>query len=317
MRKPLIIAVSSFIVLLLFFAFVRPFNDWSFVPNAELFSQYGSFVGGFFGTIAALIASILLYKTLVAQKGSFTFERFETTFFNLLKTQRDIKNELTVKFPYINQNFEIVYFPYTGDNFFKSAKNELEKIQKSLEQKTYLSYYSEDDKERDYREIEELDDNTQLPPTTFIDPEEKIKELFEKANWKLCNREYKITKIKWEQYQNKKSHLEKATYIYLLFFNNYHFLVGHYYRHLHHILKHIATQNGIINKKKYFGFLQAQMSSFELMLLFYNSLISQELQKLLVESNLLENLAIEDLLENSHNVNPKIKLRFRSEIIDT
>ena len=67
--------------------------------------------------------------------------------------------------------------------------------------------------------------------------------------------------------------------------------------------------------QRYSDFIQAQMSSFELTLLFYNSLSFPKLLRLLVVSNFLENLAEEDLISESHNCIDGIKLKKRSDLL--
>ena len=42
------------IIVILFFLLSSPFNDGSFNRNAELFGQYGDFIGGFIGTVFTL-----------------------------------------------------------------------------------------------------------------------------------------------------------------------------------------------------------------------------------------------------------------------
>ena len=67
--------------------------------------------------------------------------------------------------------------------------------------------------------------------------------------------------------------------------------LGHYFRHLYHILKYIQSSD-IDDKKLYMDFLQAQMSNEELYMLFYDSLSEYGYPKMynLVSNGLLENL---------------------------
>lgn len=56
--------------------------------------------------------------------------------------------------------------------------------------------------------------------------------------------------------------------------------------------------------KRYFElvqFVQAQMSTRELLMVFYNSFSFPKLRDLLIKYNLLENLTIENLIDKSHN----------------
>ena len=67
--------------------------------------------------------------------------------------------------------------------------------------------------------------------------------------------------------------------------------------------------------KKYIDFIQAQMSSYEMMLLFYNAISFPKLLKLLIEYNFLENLAVEDLIVISHNCIEGINLKKRKTLL--
>ena len=48
-------------------------------------------------------------------------------------------------------------------------------------------------------------------------------------------------------------------------------------------------------------FVQAQMSTRELLMVFYNSFSFPKLRDLLIKYNLLENLTVENLIDKSHN----------------
>lgn len=67
--------------------------------------------------------------------------------------------------------------------------------------------------------------------------------------------------------------------------------LGHYFRHLYHILRYIELAE-VENKKVYRDFLQAQMSNEELFLLFFDSLSNYGYPKMynVVSDGLLENL---------------------------
>ncbi len=55
--------------------------------------------------------------------------------------------------------------------------------------------------------------------------------------------------------------------------------LGHYFRNLYHILKFIFEEPELTNKKRYSNLLRAQLSSFELILLFYNCLSYNGIEK--------------------------------------
>ncbi len=105
-----------------------------------------------------------------------------------------------------------------------------------------------------------------------------------------------------------------------------------YFRHLYHILKFVRyseaqyfryssnhSQQADIHKKyrEYVQFVQAQMSTAELKLLFYNSFLFPKMQELLIHYGLLENLCIQDLCMKDHNCIPAFHLKNKNkEILD-
>ena len=136
---------------------------------------------------------------------------------------------------------------------------------------------------------------------------------------KLTNKQYRISKDYWNKIHNSDIQ-RKIEAIYGLFFQRYHYVIGHYYRHLYHIISFVkefdesrSEFNGI--SKKYVNFIQAQMSSFEMMLLFYNAISFPKLLALLIKFNFLENLATEDLIDKSHNCIDGIKLKSRKNLL--
>ncbi len=69
--------------------------------------------------------------------------------------------------------------------------------------------------------------------------------------------------------------------IYTEFYLKYEYLLGHYYRNLYRIIKYVNETDLIEEKLKqeFRGILRAQLSSFELMMLFYNVMYSEKGEK--------------------------------------
>ena len=63
--------------------------------------------------------------------------------------------------------------------------------------------------------------------------------------------------------------------------------------------------------KMYAQFIQAQMSSEELLMLFYNSFCFPKTKELIIKYNLLENLNIENLIKPEHNCIEGFALKHR------
>jgi hypothetical protein len=104
-------------------------------------------------------------------------------------------------------------------------------------------------------------------------------------------------------------HSEKAAYpdgqalqttqaVYKSFYDNHQAEIGHYFRHLYHIVK-FADEAPIDGKKKYVSLIRAQLSGYEHLLLFYNGLSEYGIQKfkpLIEKYSLLENMPQSKLL---------------------
>lgn len=324
------------IMTILIFSSVLPFNDWSFQPDSELFAQYGNFIGGFVGTIFSLVGVLLLYQTLIAQqksleqqilsqntqKQSFEIEQFENTFFNLLKTQQDLTGGIKAYFKTTDSKFNVTTSTILGREFFAYSKLELQRIWTSLESEKYMGTFSEDPGYFQYldQEIDMINDPNYPEYTTPIDAKEATRKIIEDERIRYTNTYYNISKEVWTEIKEKALD-RKIESLYGLFFKRYHYAIGHYFRHLYHIIKFTRnfrtseSKSDIVFKRKYTDFIQAQMSSFELMLLFYNSLAFPKLFDLLKEFNFLENLAEEDLISISHNCIDGFNLKKRNDLL--
>lgn len=67
----------------------------------EIYGNFGSFVGGVFGTIIGFVTLFFVYitytsqrKELKIQKELISQQQFESTFFNMLNVHRELKNSL-------------------------------------------------------------------------------------------------------------------------------------------------------------------------------------------------------------------------------
>lgn len=324
------------IVIIIWFATSNPFNDGSFVPNSDLLAKYGSFIGGLAGTLFSLVASLLLYKTLITQQkaiekqdiainiqqSAFEKESFENTFFNLLKTQQELSTGIKSYFDYLNRDFSKGIYTIQGKEFFAYSKNELLYIWSSINSVSYLGMH-QDDEESIYFLTEEID-KYYNPSSRFQSPpdiaEENEKVIRKNELLRYKNKIYNITENQWLEISSLPLD-KKIEKTYSIFFQKYHYAIGHYFRHLYHLIKfakeykpkHVFDYN--INKN-YVNFIQAQMSSFEMMLLFYNSVSFPKLLSLLIEFNFLENLAEEDLISPSHNCIEGVKLKSRKDLLN-
>jgi hypothetical protein len=92
---------------------------------------------------------------------------------------------------------------------------------------------------------------------------------------------------------------------YDIFFQKYQAKVGHYFRNLYTIIKFI-DQSDIENKKFYADIVRSQLSSFELILLFYNCLWRGGREKF---KELIESYEFFEDMNQSELINPDIHIR--------
>lgn len=96
---------------------------------------------------------------------------------------------------------------------------------------------------------------------------------------------------------------EAAVQAYMQVYRTYEGDLGHYFRSFYHIIKFVHESPGVRDKRRYTNFARAQLSSFELVLLFYNGLSplgSAKMKPLIEEYALLKNLSAKRLLSPRH-----------------
>jgi hypothetical protein len=102
--------------------------------------------------------------------------------------------------------------------------------------------------------------------------------------------------------QANKTSKEYCNDVYEAFFEQHKSDLGHYFRYLYNIFKFIK-ESDVEKKKSYTSIVRAQLSDNELLLLFYNSLSKNGVEKfkpLVEEYQLLDNLPVSQLLDKSH-----------------
>ncbi len=151
----------------------------------------------------------------------------------------------------------------------------------------------------------------------------KLKRTYEK---KLKPRIQDIRKNEKSEDEKEKEIVNIIVLEYEKLFQYNSFNLGHYFRYVYNIMKYVLTEvESEIEKEKYFGILQAQMSNDELGLLFYNSLskfsvnkkgepvFRNWLDKYKIIENIDGNYVFDDFLINKYSatkfwykINPKI-----------
>lgn len=284
--------------------------------------QIGDTIGGVTSPIVGIVSIVLLAYTLIEQlnfnKDQVQLQRqeqFKSTFFQLLQEQREITNSLFTTYegvdlrnPAKKQKIKV-----RGQEFFRMGKFVLKNLFDSMEYGYYCHSYDEEDIQSQmsfldsYSEDYYEDVNGKLYSFDFS----KLKE---KASFCFLNDKYKITEEEFKNYKHLTVE-QKIDFIYRRFFN-VHEECGNYFRHLYRILYFISqSENEEINdvrdekiqqqiSKRYFDLaqiIQAQMSTRELLMIFYNSFSFPKLKEMLIKYNILENLTIENLINPNHN----------------
>lgn len=264
-KTAILILVSSGLVALLFpYSILNGIKFLSFEINIDAYKDFASFVGGILGTTLSAIAVILIYQTYRLQDQE------------LNATKQLIKE----------QKFE--------QNFFQLL-NSQKSILNSL---NYFDRMSNDDKvgiEFFKLIMKNMDNDYQFLVRKFIP---------NRSNYIPGHNDYV------DQFQEFKieSELQTAQVSYVISFENHHNLLGHYFRHLFHIFKFVdsnlkkekSTPEAFARYKSYLDILQAQLSSAELAVLFYNGLVFEKMKAYLHKFSFLENLATDDLLIEEH-----------------
>lgn len=295
--------------------------------NPEIRGQFGDKFGSinalFSGfALAGIIYTIILQKKelslqreeLEETRGEFKIQnitlkkqRFESTFFQLLTLHNEIVE---------NMNIEVFDGKYEKRKFFEGALKQLKFKSANWDyyRFSFMQKLTEDeinqflvDKTKGYSFLVKLDEN-----------ERREIEKFSEENY---------LKFKSISIKEKEEFIQKD---YLDFFTTYQDSLGHYFRNLYHIFKYVYFTDLIIEEEKrvYSNIVRAQLSSDELVLLFYNSLtpilfsgdkpsLGYPKFKYLIEHfDVLQNMSKTLLLDTSHssifdnnkvNINPFVK----------
>lgn len=113
---------------------------------------------------------------------------------------------------------------------------------------------------------------------------------------------YKRFKEPWDKNYRVQRPMDGIRNAYAEFYRQYEPEVGHYFRHLYHLIKFIKNSD-VSDPKQYTNLVRAQLSSYELLLLFYNCLYDtgrDKFKPLVEEFSLLKNLPRHELLSPDH-----------------
>jgi hypothetical protein len=216
--------------------------------NPETAGQLGDFVGGYVGTIFALISVVFLYSTLKSQRQSSSIEKFENKYFELLRLHRDNVNEIG-----IGKDF--------GRKIFVNLIRELRAIQtitKNISTTLGLHYSSADIFRISFITLffGVGPNSSRLLKSALQNFDKRLVEQLEKTlNTKECKNRVKSERgFKFTPFEGHQSRL------------------GHYYRHLYQTVTYVDKQEIDIDKYEYIKTIRAQLSTHEQALLLINCL---------------------------------------------
>lgn len=320
-----LITFIGFIVIIVFvLCLCSNYRIGGHLSDAEMAitGQVGDFMGGVIGSIWALAGVFLYFSAIKMQNKELenqskfrredrildSIKEFENTFFALLASQQRIKNELSADFSdgKLDENHHLYEekIHASGNNLFKEASIVLKKLYAFCARESFvINLYPNKDLQ-------------------FAKTNEQRKQIIKAYSEDLAISNMGFNEILFKSVKGQKDELYRCKAVYFLFFIHYSSTIGHYCRHLYHILKYIdqaqldiliMVRNNFdgeerrdkmleVSKrfKRYTAFLQSGLSSSEMCILFCNSLIYPKARKLYLRYNLLENLLDIHLIKSEH-----------------
>lgn len=259
--------------------------------SANITSAIGTMIGGTVGVIFSLVSVIFFVFALESQKEESKILRvqtqlqaLETSVFNLFAFQNDIRKLVSERNGLNVSTNDIVDRPTTLSNL-KNTKASFESLFTALKSDSNFFLGKSNVGAFNYF-------------ATYII-------YMNQYNWKSPEEML----INYYQIDSNKLVTNGKSEVYKRFFGEFRSVIGHYCRNLYHILKYLfdkeqeekkSNKNSkevYIKYKRYADLLQAQMSTDELLLCFYNGLIFRKAKFLYQYYDFLENINIEELID--------------------
>lgn len=289
-KKDLIFLIILICILIIF---SLPISIWIIKSNASGYkllssdldlnyaSSLGNYLSGTIGLLLSAFAVYLIYITFKLQKEELSetktilrLQKFDQTFFNLAES--------------INFLVEKMYISKQNTAFIRTMTG--------YKEKTDLTEFSGYEFLRFFKDIfYEL-------YRSIIKIEKSEEPNLSKNLIQFLELENHILEAISERIGTKEDHL-KLSYIYLICHNKLESSLGNYFRTIYQclrLIKKLENDGYIDEAKNYANIFQARFNSWELALLFYNSLSFEKLKELLDHYNFLDNLYIEDLITSEH-----------------
>lgn len=228
--------------------------------------------------LLAVANILLLYETLISQNRGINNEKeahertqFETTFFNMLETFRNLTDE--IKLDYIDLNGKQIKI--RGREFFVFALNEINKISDSLQSDDYHGKYDQYNADSSLQFLDQEYDNRRINDeiAAMIWKKEKENEYLLIHSIQYTNLVYDIQE---PDFKKLKTNSDLTSASYSLFCRRFSFVYDHYLRFLKQLLIYISCKQDSL----YHDLLNAQLSSQEVKFikLHANVLVDEELK---------------------------------------
>ncbi|WP_340121322.1 putative phage abortive infection protein [Methylobacter svalbardensis] len=275
-----LVAFTLAVVLIYSYFFSFPFSLSKGDKWQEVWGQFGDYVGGILNPLFSLTTIFALLYTIILQSK----ELRESTEQLRLSAEAFQKQNTVLE----KQQFETTFFQML--TLFNEIIN-------SIETTAPIS---------PYEDVEDVKGETIRLPNRYDADTEVIK------GRKCFNEFYERLKLIYRRDHgslsplSEKEEIKQINELYDWFYSEHQYEFGHYFRMLYNIIKFVKNSN-VTDKHFYTNIVRAQLSSQELLLLFYNALSdlgNEKFKPLIEEFALLKTIPKNELLQSA--THPKL-----------
>ncbi|OEE17113.1 putative phage abortive infection protein, partial [Aliivibrio fischeri] len=256
-----------------------------FSEEHQRWGEFGSFVGGTSGTILSLLAFIGLFISIRQTDYQHKLQSEESVFYNLLNFQISKVNDIELNdnkgplvFKVLNQSYKNLYVSHCR-KLAISMLSDLDKLPPELLQFLEDEFEAFNQKGLKFRDVINASENkNEFLKSMQIRSKVKFNEIFNLKSTLIMERATSEDRIK-----NLKE-------IYTEFYHAYGYIVGPYFRNMYYILEHAERASESV---RYSKILRAQLSRYELTLIYYNLMskyTSNDFNLLLNKYNMLNGI---------------------------
>ncbi len=246
--------------------------------NINIIYQYSSSIGSILAALFTGLSAFLLWVTLLAQRKQNEKQAIENHFYTMLKIARDNSESMRSKgkkgryvFKQVCDDFDEVY--KIIDNYCESYHGKERQPSKSerISISWLIVFYGLDDKNISTLklEISKISKLISSEDTILVKEIEELISNHREQKQKNKSSAYQEIKLKPNGF-----YIYKKTQKKWLKFDGYQSILAHYFRHLFQTVEYINKKSILRYDEKYHYIrtLRAQLNTFELIVLFYNTL---------------------------------------------